>query len=91
MQFADIASSSTFFDHLDVYKGLSFGADVCIASPYMQMTGQASKKQSSTNDTNETIIRFSVGLEGADDIVQRINVALNAANLVHMPQCRASM
>ncbi|KAJ5384417.1 hypothetical protein N7517_002328 [Penicillium concentricum] len=84
MDFADVASSSVFFDHLHVYKGLSFGADVCIASPYMQMTGQTSKKQVSANGTNDTIIRFSVGLEEVEDILQRINTALDAATLVYM-------
>ncbi|CAG8324006.1 unnamed protein product [Penicillium salamii] len=91
MQFVDVASSSTFFDHLDVYKGLSFGADVCIASPYMQMTGQAGKKQNSVDDINETIIRFSVGLEEAEDILRRINIALDAAVLVHRDKCHVSI
>ncbi|CAG7944414.1 unnamed protein product [Penicillium salamii] len=90
MQFADIASSSTFFDNLDVYKGLSFGADVCIASPYMQMTGQAGKKQTSADDISETIIRFSVGLEKAEQILRRINTALDAAVLAHRDKCHIS-
>lgn len=91
MQFADLASSSTFFDNLDVYKGLSFGADVCIASPYMQMTGQAGKKQTSADDISETIIRFSVGLEKAEEILRRINTALDAAVLAHRDKFHVSI
>ncbi|OQE45885.1 hypothetical protein PENCOP_c001G04900 [Penicillium coprophilum] len=91
MEFADVASSSVFFDHLYVYKGLSFGADVCIASPYMQMTGQTGKKQAATNGTNETIIRFSVGLEEAEEILQRIYTALDAAALVYMTKGHISL
>ncbi|PWY88167.1 PLP-dependent transferase [Aspergillus heteromorphus CBS 117.55] len=83
MEFADIASASVFFDHLHVCKGLSFGADVCIASPYMQMTGQAGKKQALVNGTNDTIIRFAVGLEEPDEVLHRINTALDAATLVY--------
>ncbi|OJJ42031.1 hypothetical protein ASPZODRAFT_162394 [Penicilliopsis zonata CBS 506.65] len=83
MEFADVATSAVFFDHLHVYKGLSFGADVCIASPYMQMTGQAGKKQASSSGISETIIRFSVGLEEAEEILQRINGALEAASVVY--------
>ncbi|KAL4811156.1 PLP-dependent transferase [Aspergillus unguis] len=78
MEFVDVASASAFFDHLDVYKGLSFGADVCIASPYMQMTGQ----QHNSSRVSETLIRFSVGLEPAEKILQRVHTALEAARLV---------
>ncbi|KAL2826394.1 hypothetical protein BDW59DRAFT_160920 [Aspergillus cavernicola] len=86
MEFGDIASASVFFDHLHVYKGLSFGADVCLAAPYVQMTGLDDQKQASTNGVKETIIRFSVGLEEAEEILQRINVAMDAANQVWMPK-----
>nr|A0A2I1D2M7.2 RecName: Full=Alanine racemase ungC'; AltName: Full=Unguisins biosynthesis cluster protein C' [Aspergillus campestris IBT 28561] len=84
MEFADVAGASTFFDHLDVYKGLSFGADVCIAAPYMQMTGQGAATQRpqphDSNYASETLIRFSVGLEPAEDILQRVHTALEASS-----------
>ncbi|KAJ5693235.1 hypothetical protein N7462_002658 [Penicillium macrosclerotiorum] len=91
IEFADIGSASVFFDHLISYKGLSFGADVCIASPYMQMTGQTGKKQPSSYDANETIVRFSVGLEDSGEILKRLNAALDAASLALSAHANVSL
>ncbi|OJK00247.1 hypothetical protein ASPACDRAFT_42832 [Aspergillus aculeatus ATCC 16872] len=86
MSFADVGGAAAFFDYLDVYKELSFGADVCIAAPYMQMTGQVSQKQQQQqqqNDTsaNETLVRCAVGVEQLEEILQRVPRALDAASL----------
>ena len=86
MEFASVASAAVFFDALHVYKGLSFGADVCLASPYVQMTGQDYQQEASAGGVKETIIRFSVGLEEAGEILHRIQVALDAAAQVWRPK-----
>ncbi|PYI26039.1 PLP-dependent transferase [Aspergillus indologenus CBS 114.80] len=89
MEFADCGCAAAFFDHLDVYKGLSFGADVCIAAAYVQMTGQQQQQpqqQNGSSTAHETLIRFSVGLEPAEEILLRVETALEAAGRVFLAQ-----
>ncbi|PLB47172.1 cystathionine gamma-synthase [Aspergillus steynii IBT 23096] len=80
IEFATVATAATFFDHLHVYKGFSFGADVSIATPYVQMTMQQGKDQAAAYGVKETIIRFSTGLEEPEEILERMNTALRAAD-----------
>nr|A0A2V5GUR2.2 RecName: Full=Alanine racemase ungC; AltName: Full=Unguisins biosynthesis cluster protein C [Aspergillus violaceofuscus CBS 115571] len=82
MEFADCGCAAAFFDHLEVYKGLSFGADVCIAAAYVQMTG----RQNAPGTAHETLIRFSVGLEPAEEMLLRVETALEAAGRVFLAQ-----
>ncbi|KAI9035301.1 cystathionine gamma-synthase [Aspergillus affinis] len=82
IEFANVATAASFFDNLHIYKGFSFGADVSIATPYVQMTMQDGKDKAAKWGVKETIIRFSTGFEGPEEIFNRIDTALNAANCV---------
>lgn len=91
IEFATVATAAGFFDNLHVFKGFSFGADVTIATPYVQMTMQGSKKKLAEYGVKETIIRFSTGLEDLDDLLDRVNTALRAADEVWMQGLKSGL
>lgn len=80
IEFQDTMSAASFFDNLQVCKGPSFGADITIALPYVQMVLQKEKEWAERNGLRETIIRIAVGLEQKDELLGIIEKALRSSN-----------
>jgi cystathionine gamma-synthase len=79
VEFESVAVAARFYDHLDLHKGPSLGADVTLALPYVQMVLQREKEWAAGHGLRETIVRFSVGLEDKRDLLRRISSALAEA------------
>ena len=80
VSFNTVTAASAFFDNLDLYKGPSFGANITIAIPYVQLVLQKDKKWASTHGLDETLVRISVGLEDKEILLRCVKVALQAAD-----------
>ncbi|KAE8335119.1 pyridoxal phosphate-dependent transferase [Aspergillus arachidicola] len=79
IEFADVKTASSLFDHLNVYKGPSLGAHVTLAQPYVQTTFQRQKKWAASHGLRETIIRISVGLEDKRELWKTFQHAFRTA------------
>lgn len=82
VDFENTAQASAFFNNLPVCKGPSFGADVSIALPYIQLVMQKQKDWAQGHGLNETLIRISIGLEDPEVLLGCIKGALRAADEV---------
>lgn len=80
IRFADVPSAVLFFNNFHVCKGPSFGADVTIALPYVQMVLQKEKHWAKQKGLEETIVRVAVGLEDSAEIWDRMAIALVATS-----------
>lgn len=76
VEFETTASAACFFDKLQFCKGPSFGTDVTIALPYVQMVLQKEKEWAEKNGLRETIVRVAVGLEDKKELWMLIEDAL---------------
>ncbi|KAF9886581.1 hypothetical protein FE257_011353 [Aspergillus nanangensis] len=79
IRFEDVPAATLFFDNFHVCKGPSFGADVTIAQPYVQMVLQKEKDWAERNGLKETIVRVAVGLEDKMEILDYMMKALAVA------------
>ena len=79
VEFTDVPAAATFFDNLHFCKGPSFGTDVTICQPYVQMVLQKEKQWAESNGLRETIVRVAIGLENKDELLGRMNHATVAA------------
>ncbi|KAJ5482897.1 Cys/Met metabolismpyridoxal phosphate-dependent enzyme [Penicillium diatomitis] len=91
VDFATTAQASAFFDNFPVCKGPSFGADVTIALPYVQLVMQNQKDWARGHGLNETLIRISIGLEDPEVLLGHIKAALRAADEAQASLCRDIM
>ncbi|KAF4201969.1 hypothetical protein CNMCM8927_000883 [Aspergillus lentulus] len=82
IEFKSVSSAAAFLDNLDVYKGPSIGANITLALPYVQMVLQKEKQWASTHGLAETIVRISVGLEDKGGLLQKIMIAMQAAEQI---------
>jgi cystathionine gamma-synthase len=80
VDFDTIAAASAFFDTLPFYKGPSFGGDITIAIPYVQLVLEQEKAWASSHGLDETLVRISVGLEDKYVILEWVKKALQAAD-----------
>ncbi|KAJ5109262.1 Cys/Met metabolism pyridoxal phosphate-dependent enzyme [Penicillium angulare] len=80
VDFENTAQSSAFFDNFPVCKGPSFGANVTIALPYVQLVMQKQKEWARGHGLNETLIRISIGLEDPELLLEHVKGALEAAD-----------
>ncbi|OAA35705.1 Cys/Met metabolism, pyridoxal phosphate-dependent enzyme [Beauveria brongniartii RCEF 3172] len=80
VDFETTVQASAFFDNLPVCKGPSFGANVTIALPYVQLVMQKQKEWARGHGLNETLIRISIGLEDPEVLLEHIKGALQAAD-----------
>lgn len=87
VDFENTAQASAFFDNFPVCKGPSFGANVSIALPYVQLVMQKQKEWARGHGLNETLIRISIGLEDREVLLGHIKDALRAADKVKMQDC----
>lgn len=79
IEFTDVPAAAAFFDNLHVCKGPSFGTDVTISQPYVQMVLQNEKQWAEINGLKETIVRVAVGLENKEGLLGRMTHAMVAA------------
>lgn len=84
VDFDSTVHASAFFDNLPVCKGPSFGANVTIALPYVQLVMQDQKEWARGHGLNETLIRISIGLEDPEVLLEHIKGALRAADEAKM-------
>ncbi|KAG4431945.1 hypothetical protein IFR05_012564 [Cadophora sp. M221] len=70
-----------FYDSLDVCKGSSFGTNFTLAVPYVQLACYWKQDQCEKYGLPRHIIRISVGLEDSKEIVDRIESALEEADI----------
>ncbi|KAJ5508394.1 cystathionine gamma-synthase [Penicillium freii] len=80
IEFETVEAAATFFDHLDLHKGPSLGANVTLAQPYVQMVLQRQKDWAASHGLKETIVRISVGLEDKKELLGRLQHALSMAS-----------
>ena len=80
VSFKTVTAAAAFFDNLEVYKGPSFGANVTIAIPYVQLVFQKEKDWASSHGLDETLVRISVGLEDKEALLGCVKTALQAAD-----------
>ncbi|KAL2822760.1 pyridoxal phosphate-dependent transferase [Aspergillus cavernicola] len=80
VDFDTVAAASAFFDTLPFYKGPSFGGDITIAIPYVQLVLQQEKTWALGHGLNETLVRISVGIEEKHTILECVKKALQAAD-----------
>jgi cystathionine gamma-synthase len=87
VDFGSTAQASAFFDNFPVCKGPSFGANVTIALPYVQLVMQKQKEWARGHGLNETLIRISIGLEEPEVLLGHIRAALRAADDAKIQGC----
>lgn len=69
----------TFFDQLECQKGPSLGTNFTLACPYTILAHYLELDWTSSWGVEPDLVRISVGLEEAEDLTQRFDRALNAA------------
>ncbi len=67
------------YDALRCCKGPSLGANFSLACPYTLLAHYGELDWCESNGVSRWLIRFSVGLEGADELIRRWAAALDAA------------
>lgn len=87
VDFESTIQASAFFDNFPVCKGPSFGANVTIALPYVQLVMQKQKEWARGHGLNETLIRISIGLEDPEVLLGHIKGALRAADEAKIQGC----
>ena len=80
VDFQSTVQAAAFFDNFPVCKGPSFGANVTIALPYVQLVMQKQKEWARGHGLSESLIRISVGLEDPEQLLELVKGALRAAD-----------
>ncbi|EFZ03959.1 cystathionine gamma-synthase [Metarhizium robertsii ARSEF 23] len=75
----DPKTARGFYDNLDVCKGSSFGTNFTLAVPYVQLACYWDQDKCEEYGLPRHVIRISVGLEDAGEIVGKIRSALEEA------------
>ena len=68
----------TFFDSLEVEKGPSLGTNFTLSCPYVILAHYTELEWASQFDIEPDLVRISVGLEDQEDLIARVDRALNA-------------
>ncbi|KZF20953.1 PLP-dependent transferase [Xylona heveae TC161] len=79
LDFADVEAATVFFDTLDVHKGPSLGGNLTLAQPYVQTVFFREKDWAAQFGLRETIVRVSVGLEDAGELLATFDKAVRKA------------
>ncbi|KAH8820209.1 cystathionine beta-lyase [Xylogone sp. PMI_703] len=74
--FHDENSAKAFYDGLDTCKGTSFGANFTLAVPYAQLAHYHELDWVEIYGVPRHLVRLSVGLEDADEILKAVTRAL---------------
>ena len=80
LEFENEIAASTFFNNLELHKGPSLGVVVTLAQPYVQTVFARDKEWAASYGLNETIVRFSVGLEDPKCLWKAFKKALKFAD-----------
>ncbi|KAJ3290136.1 hypothetical protein HDU79_003499 [Rhizoclosmatium sp. JEL0117] len=72
----DSQSAATFYDNLDVAKGPSLGTNFTLASPYTILAHYTELDWAEQFGVAARLIRVSVGLEDADDLIRKFENAM---------------
>lgn len=71
------AQAPAFYDNLRVSKGPSLGTNFTLACPYTLLAHYNELEFARSHGVNAELVRVSVGLERAEDLIERFNSALN--------------
>lgn len=70
--------TAKFFDHLRISKGPSFGTEFSLACPYTLLAHYDELEWAEGCGVSRNLIRFSVGTEGSQELIDRFNEAFDA-------------
>ena len=73
------AASRTFFDSLPINEGPSLGTDFSLTCPYTVLAHFGEFEWAAKYVVDEGLVRMSVGLEGREDLLGRLKIAMEAA------------
>ncbi|KAF2500094.1 cystathionine gamma-synthase [Lophium mytilinum] len=76
--FYSTADAVAFFDHLDTAKGPSLGTNFTLSSPYVILAHYSELDWAASFGVETDLVRFSVGLEDAKELVDTFERALRA-------------
>ena len=79
LTFHSNAASRAFFDSLPINKGPSLGTDFSLACPYTVLTHFKELQWAAEYGVEEGLVRISVGMEGREDLLGRVKIAIEAA------------
>lgn len=83
LSFAVKGDLETFYNHLHIAKGPSFGARFSLLSPYLylahykEVTTEAGRQKLNAAGLSPDLLRFSVGLEYPEEIWEKLSYALD--------------
>ncbi|OAG43635.1 hypothetical protein AYO21_02221 [Fonsecaea monophora] len=80
VQLRDLDAAIAFYDNLHVHKGPHLGAHLTLALPYSLGVYGNEAAWASRYNVRQEQVRISVGLEDADDLVDRVKCAVEAAD-----------
>lgn len=70
--------AAAFYDALDLAKGPSLGTNFTLASPFVLLAHYGELNWTESLGVPTALIRFSVGLEEKESLLQRVKIALEA-------------
>ena len=73
------AASRAFYDSLPINKGPSLGTNFSLACPYTVVAHFGEFEWAAKYGVEEGLVRISVGLEGREDLLGRLKIAIEAA------------
>lgn len=76
--FHSIPDAQAFYDHLDVQKGPSLGTNFTLASPFVLLAHYKELDWAAEFGCEESLVRFSVGLEESESLRGVFQFALDA-------------
>ncbi|CAE7155603.1 unnamed protein product [Rhizoctonia solani] len=80
LTFRTMDASRAFFDNLDCAKGPSLGTNFTLACPYTILAHYRELAWAEVYGVETGLVRISVGLEDKEDLLERVRVALDAAD-----------
>ena len=80
IEFESIKAARTFFDHLNVHKGPSLGANMTLAQPYTQTVFWKEQAWAAKYGLMKTIVRISVGYEESAALLSAFKYAIEKAD-----------
>lgn len=72
------SAARAFYDNLDISKGPSLGTDFSLACPYTLLAHYDELDWAEERGAGRNLLRFWIGLEDPDDLVERIDRAFDA-------------
>ncbi len=76
--FHNIEDAQIFYDHLNTQKGPSLGTNFTLSSPFVLLAHYSELEWAAQYGCEESLVRFSVGLEDAEKLKEVFEFALTA-------------